>query len=345
MSEDLEEFRESEGVEELRRTVDRLGRDLAKEKHRSREVVEAVYRAARDATSGLQIKPVKKPATSRRKGAEETAVIVLSDLQLGMVTDTYNSEVAEERVERYCDKVIDITDMQRTNHPVRRAKLYLLGDLVEGEEIYPSQAHQLDSSLFRQTCEDGPRILTSLIRRLLSHFEHLDVVSVPGNHGDMGGASRKRYNPETNADRILSRIVQHIIESSGQQRVTFNVPSGFGKSGFYAVDYVGETGFMLWHGHQVRRYSNASHRGFYDRVMGWRAGAIKEPFHVSLCGHHHTPTMLYMNDIVQFINGSFEDENEYARESLAATSRAAQWLLYARPDRGLTSQYLVYLDD
>ena len=337
----LAEFQAEQADEDTKAALRRALRQLEKARVTREELVEAVYTAVHDATKALHIPPVPAPTPDKRKGAEETAVIVFSDLQLGQVTASYNSQIAEERVQLYAEKIIRLTELQRASHPIRRAKLYLLGDLIEGELIFPGQPHQIDSSLYAQVALDGPRILTNFIRTLLTTFSSVDVVSVPGNHGDVGGASRKAYNPETNFDRMLSKIVEHLL--AGEKRVTFRVPDGYGRSSFYAVDYVGETGFMLWHGHQARRQSNSSHLPFYKLVMGWRSGAIPEPFSVSLCGHHHTPTMLTMNSVTHFINGTFASDSEYAVERLAANSKAAQWLLFARGDRGLTAQYLVSL--
>lgn len=335
-------FAETQAEADTKAALQRALRQLEKARINKADLIEAVYQAVKDATSGLRIPPVPKPPADRRKGLEETAIVVFSDLQLGQVTASFNSEVAEERAQRYADKVLRLIELQRANHPVRRAKLYLLGDLIEGEQIFPAQPHQVDSSLYAQVALNGPRILTNFIRQLLTAVESLDVVSVPGNHGEVGGASRKAYNPETNFDRMLTQIVKHIL--ADEKRVSFRIPDGYGRSSFYAVDYVGETGFMLWHGHQARRTSSSSHLPFYKLVMGWRSGAIPEPFNVSLCGHHHTPTMLTMNSVTHFINGTFASDSEYAVERLAASGKAAQWLLFARGDRGLTAQYLVDLD-
>lgn len=337
----LAEFRADQAEEDTKAALRRALRALAKAHATREELVEAVYGAVKDAASALTIGPVPEPPRDRRKGTEETAVIVFSDLQLGQVTASYNSQVAEERVQLYAEKILRLTELQRATHPIRNAKLYLLGDLIEGELIFPAQPHQIDSSLYAQVALDGPRILTNFIRTLLTTFSSVSVVSVPGNHGEVGGGSRKAYNPETNFDRMLTKIVEHLM--AGEKRVTFRIPDGYGRSSFYAVDYVGDTGFMLWHGHQARRTSSSSHLPFYKLVMGWRSGAIPEPFSVSLCGHHHTPTMLTMNSVTHFINGTFASDSEYAVERLAASSRAAQWLLFARPDRGLTAQYLVDL--
>ena len=331
--------------EDTKAALNRALRALAKAKQSREELVAAVYRAVDDNLKALSFGATRPPARDRRKGDDETAVITFSDLQLGQVTSSYNSEIAEQRVQQYADKIIRLTELQRASHPIRRAKLYLLGDLVENELIVPSHPHQVDSSLYAQVALNGPRILVDFIRRLLETFEAVDVVSIPGNHGDVGGPSRKMYNPETNFDRMLSVIVQQIFEASDEKRVTFRVPDGYGRSSWYAVDSVGDVGFMLWHGHQARRTSSSSHLPFYKLVMGWRSGAIPEPFSVSICGHHHTPTFLTMNSVQHYINGTFASDSEYAVERLASNSKAAQWLLFARPGRGVTASYLVTLDD
>ena len=329
----------------MRAALNRALRDLANAKVHSGEIVQAVYQAVSDNLKALDLNRATKPKADRRKGSDETAVIAFSDLQLGQVTASYNSEIAEQRVQLYADKIIRLTELQRASHPIRRAKIYMLGDLIEGELIVPSHPHQVDSSLYAQVALNGPRILGDFIRRMLETFEEVDIVSVPGNHGDVGGASRKQYNPETNFDRMLSVIVKQLFDSAGEKRLTWNIPAGYGQSSFYAVDYVGDIGFMLWHGHQARRTSSSSHLPFYKLVMGWRSGAIPEPFSVSLCGHHHTPTYLTMNSVQHYINGTFASDSEYAIERLASNSRAAQWLLFAAPGRGVTASYLVTLDD
>lgn len=337
----LEEIAQEDDGGDLRAANQRLLRQLEQAKARKEELVSAVYRAVDDNLKALRFTPSAKPAPDRRRSAEETAIVTFSDLQLGQVTATYNSDVAEERVARYADKIEQLVALQRSAHPVRNAKIYLLGDLVEGELIVPSHPHQVDSSLYAQVALNGPRILVDFLRRMAGLFDRLDVVSVPGNHGDVGGASRKSYNPETNFDRMLSMIVKHVFEASAEKRVSFSIPQGYGRTSWYAVDYVGDVGFHLWHGHQARRTSSSSHLPFYKLVLGWAAGAIPEPFQVSICGHHHVPTMLSIGTRTLFINGTFASDSEYAVERLASNAKVGQWLLFATPGRGLTAQYLV----
>jgi hypothetical protein len=327
---------------DLREANLRLLRQLDKEKRNKADVVEAVYKAVTDNLHSLTFPPSVHPPSRRQAKGGETAIVTFSDLQLGQVTATYNSDIAEQRVALYADRVLRLVDLQRSDHPVRKGKVYLLGDLIEGELIVPSHPHQVDSSVYAQVALNGPRILTDFIRRMASAFpDGVDVVSVPGNHGDVGGPARKMYNPETNFDRMLSTIVRHVFEASGERRVTFRIPDGYGRSSWYAVDYVGDVGFHLWHGHQARRSSSSSHLPFYKLVLGWAAGAIPEPFSVSICGHHHVPTMLSIGTRSLFINGTFASDSEYAVERLASNAKVGQWLLFAQAGRGLTAQYLV----
>jgi hypothetical protein len=341
----LEDAAEQAGEETTKQALNRALRALAKARASKEELVEAVYQAVADNLAALTFGRTPKPTVDRRKGEDETAVITFSDLQLGQVTSSYNSEIAEQRVQQYADKIIRLTELQRASHPIRRAKLYLLGDLIEGELIVPSHPHQVDSSLYAQVALNGPRILVGFIRRMLETFDSVDIVSVPGNHGDVGGASRKQYNPETNFDRMLSTICKHMFDSAGETRLTWTIPEGYGRSSWYAVDYVGDVGFLMFHGHQARRTSSSSHLPFYKLVMGWRSGAIPEPFNIAICGHHHVPTFLTMNAVQLYINGTFASDSEYAVERLASNSRAAQWLLFAAPGRGVTASYLVSLDE
>ena len=80
-----------------------------------------------------------------------------------------------------------------------------LGDIVEGELIFPGQSHLIDSSLYRQVTVDGPRIMHTFFSILLENFKEVEVYWVIGNHGALGGRSRRDYNPETNADRMTPK--------------------------------------------------------------------------------------------------------------------------------------------
>ena len=84
------------------------------------------------------------PVNDSRTKGEEVAVAVLSDWQLAKVTPDYNSLICEERINKYADKVVSLTEIQRADHPVKDNHVWVLGDIVEGELIFPGQSFLID---------------------------------------------------------------------------------------------------------------------------------------------------------------------------------------------------------
>lgn len=344
MADFQDSLNEASTVDDLRSTIARLSRQLQKAKDRGEELVEAVYRAARDASSGLTIPPVAAPKKDSRKKGEQVAVAVLSDWQLGKQTPGYSSEICEERIERYADKLETIVGMHREAIPIKTLKVYLLGDIVEGEMIFPGQAHLIDSSLYQQMTVDGPRILCNFLRRALTMFESVHVVGVIGNHGSLGGRARKDYNGESNADRMLYNICRQIM--GGEKRLSWYVPWEKDERAWYAVDRIGDHGFLLAHGDQIRGggFGGFPFYGLAKKTWGWAVGGVPEEFNEVLIGHWHQPTRVTLNTITARVNGSTESHNTYAQEQLAAVGRPSQWLLMVHPKHGVSAEYCVYLD-
>jgi len=291
--------------------------------------------------SGLDLPPVTPPAKDRRRKGEETAIVVLSDWQLGKSTPSYSSDVCEERVALYADKVASITELQRADHPIRRLEVALVGDMVEGELIFPGQHWEIDASLYRQVTVDGPRILGDFLRRMLGIFETVHVTAVPGNHGAIGGRSRRDMHPESNADRMLYTITEQVVTDD---RLSWTVPEKDWKA---VIDIGDRARFLLLHGHQVRGYAGIPWYGWMRKTAGWvtmeRLGF--PAFDAVLAGHFHTPVSLYMNGVRVWINGSTESHNPYAAEQLAAAGEPSQWLLFAQSGKGVTAEYLIRLAD
>ena len=316
-------------------------RQLAESKAKTAQLVDAVYRAARDAASTLVIPPVPKPRPDPRRRDAEIAVAIASDWQLAKVTKSYNSKVCEERIERYAEKVLKLTDIQRADHPVREARLWCLGDLIEGSDIFPGQPYLIDASLYRQVVVDGPRILGNLIRRLLSSFDRLTVTAVPGNHGRIG--RKGDHDGETNADRMLYRITQQLFTT--EPRVTWNIPEGKGERGWYAVDVIGKYSCLLIHGDQFRTTAGMPWYSLQKKIGGWKMGALPFDFSEVAFGHYHQPTRVTLNTVTARCSGSTESHNDFAAEQLAAVGRPSQWLLFVLPSKGMvTAEYVVWLD-
>lgn len=347
------EWREAEQVVFLRQANERLSREMQRLKTQQDVLVDAVYRAARDAATGLYIPKYNPPKLKAKPGHAECAIAVLSDVQLGKVTPSYSSVVAEERVLRYADKIIELTKIQRSDHPVTTARVYVLGDIVEGELIFPHQPWTIDSSLFRQTLVDGPRILIGFLNRLLAEFERVHVVGVIGNHGRLG-PKRSPYNPETNMDRMLYHVVKDRME--GVKRLTWNLPFIPNERAAMTVDYPFSKeaaadgklpephGFLVMHGDQIPGSPSHSVATIAKRIYGWASGSIKERFDYVVYGHWHNSRRFRFNRFKVWCNGSTESTNTYAQEQLSeGGGPPEQTLLFCHPVRGVSAEYDVDL--
>ena len=339
-----DEVAQLQAEEGLRASLTRTLRQLEAAKASKAELVEAVYRAAHDAATALTFSPVPRPPKRGKARNAEVAVAMLSDWQLGKVTPDYNSDVCEQRIRAYAAKIIELTEIQRADHPVNDCHVWLLGDIVEGELVFPGQAHRIDGGLYRQVALNGPRILGDFLRTMLSAFEQVTVYAVIGNHGAIGGLFRREMAPDTNADRMLYRIVADRF--SDQPRISFTIPDAAGERSWYAIDQIGNYSCLLFHGDQVRGgFAGFPWYGLAKKIWGWKSGAIPEHFDDAAMGHFHQPTRATLNTTTVRVNGSTESMNTYAQEQLAAMGRPAQWLMFVHPDKGMvTAEYNVWLD-
>lgn len=306
-------------------------RDLQK-----RELIEAVYQAAQEAATAMNLKPVAPPKADKRQADDEVAILILSDWQLGKITPTYNSEICADRILQLAEKVNKLVEIQRKAHPVKEIRVYLLGDLIEGEDIFPGQAHLVDASLYNQVFHGG-EILAGLIRTLAGSFENVKVVGVIGNHGRLG--RKGTFHPESNADAMMYRIASMLVKE--QKNVEWVETLAKGERAWFATDEVKSKTWFLFHGDQVSGgFAGFPWYGFGKKLQGWNMTVA--PFHYSVAGHFHTPTRMYLNGITHWSGGSTESSNTYAQEQLASAGEPCQWLLFQHED-GVTAEYLIRL--
>lgn len=154
---------ESHKIQELKKDNLRLLKQLEKAKNKKSDMIDAVYQAVSTNLRTWDKPKIPKPKLHKKTKNEEIAVAVLSDVQLAKVTPDYNTQVAEERVVEYAKKIVELTNVQRSAHPVNKCVVLAAGDIVEGELIFPGQTHLIDASLYNQVTIDGPRILTKFL--------------------------------------------------------------------------------------------------------------------------------------------------------------------------------------
>lgn len=333
-----------EQIDRLKRERDALSRQLYEIKHKRADYLSTVWEATETALAGQVIQPVKAPRLIRPRGdgPEEVAVALLSDLQTGKITPDYNTEVCRERVMRYAEKVVRISNVQRADHPVRHCVVPMLGDMVEGVDIFPGQQWLIDSTLYAQVFNSTPTIVVDFLRYLLANFDTVTVEAVQGNHGRIG--RKGMFGPEDNSDRMVYRVIQLMMRD--EPRLTFNMADPVGERAWYKIATIGNYKALLIHGDQIRGSMGFPWYGLSKKVHSWGSGGLgsDSDFQDVMMGHYHSLARVPLNHRSAWANGSTESTNTFAAETLAAQSRPTQWLLFVDPAAGrVTASYGVEL--
>ena len=335
--------REDDTIRELRRTVRKLERRVRSLRSKEDIIQDAVLQALEGAMPALHVPP-KPKADRRRSSREEIAVLHISDTQLGKVTSTYDTQVCEERILKSMRKTIKIAELRRSRAKIDNLRIYIGGDIVEGEDIFPHQAHEIDSPLYDQACVNGPRILAKAILMAVEAFPNVWVGEVDGNHG-RNGPRGTRSSPKTNWDKVLSNTLRTILLGTDEYprkelagRLTYHQAEEF-----YFVDRVFAWGNLVVHGHQISGgFAGFPWYGVAKKAWGW-IDAIEEPWDNLFFGHFHTPAMATLGHRRFYANGTTESDNNFAKEQLAACGVPAQRLLFMDAEHGVLSDDILEL--
>jgi hypothetical protein len=332
----VQEAELEEEIVELRKALKTAHRAEARAKNKTADLVEAVYRAAADAqlaSPRLKILPGKKDV---RKGKAEVALVHLTDWQAGKKSISFGMQTLSERIELMINKVIHLTEIQRTHHPVRECVVLLGGDMVEGIGIFPGQVYEVEAHLFEQLFE-VVRIIEQAVVTLAQNFESVKVVCEFGNHGRLG---RKGDMPSgDNIDRMAYKIAS--------ERCSLIKNISWQMSGdWHQIFHIGNYKALLVHGDEVNSFGgNVPAFGILRKCNAWATGVVDE-FQDVYMGHFHTPMTLTMANAGRvFVSGSPESHNEYARVFIAAVGRPSQRLHFVDPVKGMvTAEYTIWLD-
>jgi hypothetical protein len=326
-------------TEDTKAALNRALRALARAKAKTDDLVEAVYRAAKDATvAEYNRERTLKPRTDTRRRAGEVALWHLSDWQGAKVTSSYNLDVMWQRVHSFVDKAQRITEIQRSDHPVRSATILFGGDMVEGLFNFPTQPFEVDATLFEQWVSVS-RLLGEVVERALGIYQTVHVVPEWGNHGRIG-SKRDAVPRSDNIDRMCYETCRQLLRR--ETRLTWqDCPEDIQR-----VE-IGNYRALSLHGDETGRAGYVSKQTFLAYLNRLKAGAYPWPFMDAYSGHRHTHDEMAMSDGIGawFQTGSTESDNRYARDGMGVTARPSQRLHFVDPEAGrVTAVYKIWLD-
>jgi hypothetical protein len=234
---------------------------------------------------------------AREVQAGHTLVVLLSDfhvgkkVELGENGETYNVEIALERIDSIRDQVLGALQRDRL---VNEVVFVLAGDLVDGEGIYPGQEMHLVTHVADQI-KAVVKGLWKLIHAVhLQHSTH--IVTCRGNHG------RTNLSDEANWDNIIYQQLELLVDMADTTDKSITIKNLYGN--YNMVDIRGWKGLVRHHAPP-----QADTAGAIAKFAGWYS--IHE-YDFMCYGHFHHWGVMTWNGKPLFRNGSLGGGDDYA---------------------------------
>lgn len=288
-------------------------------------------------------KPPKWTMPAKPKRHAAVACSMLSDLHLDEVVrpeevggvNGYDRQIATMRLERWARGFIDLTSNYLAGVDYDGAVVFLGGDMFSGsihDELVETNEDTLFGSLL-YWCDH----LYAALDLVAQRFGKLHVPCVHGNHGRMTRKPRAKLAARDNVDWLLYHMLAQRFAS--RPEVTFAVTDSVQQ-----LVPVFDTVHLLAHGDKGSGFSGGNGiAGIWSPIMrGLAKKRQRFQFDVGVLGHWHqlctTPGLI--------VNGSLKGFDEYAANILnAPPERAQQALWIVTPERGITWQAGIHVDD
>jgi hypothetical protein len=280
-----------------------------------------------------------------------SAVLPIYDIQYGQHVSPsdvplrqggHTSQTFDEKLARYLKAVTGSLRDYAASHRVDELVIPLGGDLVEGYDIFAGQAWQLDKNPAEQT-RDLAAHLANAIKALVKvakeeiGVERIAVLSVPGNHGKVGGKRAGALPTTMSWDWLTVEILG--LHLQGQPiDLWVNEPAGS-----LLFETAGHT-FLQIHGDEIQGHSGIPFYGL-TKFDGKAMRLARCVYDYCLLGHHHQQSSIPNGSGGEFLmSGDWIGGNNLSKYLMAA-SRPQQRLLFVSRRFGITETVPIYLED
>lgn len=304
-----------------------------------------------------------KPDKDKRTSVHtEIPVLCIGDVHLGYYHATgqfaYSVEIAKARINRAIEKFLKTVASKRTYSKIEEMRLYLMGDMVEGENMRAGHSHEIEGPLIRQALFWAPEVINMILLRLLPEFRKIKVVAVPGNHG-RNGPPKTDAHPLTNWDRVSYEVartaLQAALYSHGLEArwkdIEWDLPTDRVEhydngDDWYSIDYVFDWCNCVTHGETLRGRSWGG-LPYYaiERLARRYADILDDQIDYLYLGHIHVDASIPSNFRAIFVNGAVESSTGFIRKDLISAAPPSQSAVFYDRDHGHISRHLFHLQD
>jgi predicted phosphodiesterase len=278
-------------------------------------------------------RPLPKHKKSNNK---EIAVLNINDVHIGR----YPIDVLEKKADELVNSAIRIVEIQRQGADISELVINFVGDIVDGDGIFPAQAYEQKFHLMEQMFGVGLPVMSNMLNELSNHFEKITINCVRGNHG--------RVSKFTDEDLNFDNIFYHILElaTKNNPRLHWNIAKKW-----YMIAKISKFGFFLTHGNYIKTWLNIPFYGIKEKGMRWQGSLTKqetikinkewvrvqkEYWDFIVLGHFHTSLYFRWNNWRCVLGGTWLDSDDFAESVLGLDSATEQTIFGINEKRGIT---------
>lgn len=281
----------------------------------------------------IKITPLLQVA---KEEGEEAQILLISDLQAGQRSATFNARILKQEIETFTIKSMRLCELHRRMRPIRKLHVCLLGDIIENMNVPIPKLEELEKVVFDQIFEVAVPALNDLLVSHLQLFDDIDVYCVRGNHGQLEG--RRSLSAKTNWDTFAYKVLE--IGLRNFEKIHFHIEA----NEFYQVINIFNTKCLLVHGDQIPSYLGIPFYGIDRRTLRWNV-SIPGNWQYCFMGHFHICNYIRPSGIPVYINGTFAIGTSYPLHRLGLQDDPRQWVLFMSPKRGVTAQYDIRVNE
>lgn len=255
-----------------------------------------------------------KPSVSDKKllSDKPSLVLLLSDLHFGKMTENFNLEEAKRRIKSIPNQLLNIPE-------VDEIVVCLVGDIVDGEDIYAHQNGEIEVAVITQA-QTAVESIWQLLLDLREKFKcKVRVETAPGNHGRMS----KTADPRSNWDNVCYMMLAEIAKFKGDTDIEVNLNF----DSFRIFDVKGKTGMAYHYG--------TKHLGTPSMQVKYAGWIVSHNVDFIVHGHwHHWSIETYLGRPM-ISNGSLPGPDDLSR-SMAVEEPPRQAYFLVSKDMPLT---------
>lgn len=268
----------------------------------------------------------------------EEMLVVISDCQIGSKTDQdyvdgisrFDTGTFLVRLERFKNAVCKLVSERQSIANLDTMRILLLGDIIDGMDIFNSQAYELDISVIDQVTTAFQSI-SSVISYWSTKVPKITVHALPGNHGSLG----RDANPRDNWEFLIYKLMESQLK--GHSNISFEIT----RAPFLTTEFLGWQ-FLLTHGDEIKGRLPAA--GAMKAEGEWRGVLKGKDFDYFIFGHHHRHMQIETNRGELLCNGCWPGGSNYSIGKLQLISRPSQLVLGLTKEEGISYRYKVDLE-